>query len=82
MALSENIKKGAFWVNVCKVGFVFLIIITIISLCIYSFKDIIAFNWDAVAETNFRNGNWKRFFASKAIASTVYGIYVSNKNMN
>jgi len=81
MALSENIKKGAFWANVFKVGFVFLIIITIISLCIYSFKDILAFNLDAIAETNFNNGQWRRFFTSKVIASTVYGVYVSNKNM-
>lgn len=82
MALSENIKKGAFWVNVFKVGFVFLIIITIISLLIYSVKDIFSGNLNAVIETNFSNGQWKRFFASKVIASTVYGVYVSNKNMS
>ncbi len=81
MALSENIKKTSFWANVLRIGFVFLLIISIISLFIYSFKDIFALDWKAVADTNFNNGQWKRFFASKTIASFVYGVYVTNKNM-
>ena len=81
MALSENIKKASFWANVMKVGFVFVILITIISLCFNSFSDLFTGKWDAVAETNFNNQQWKRFFASKIIAGFVYGVYVTNKNM-
>ena len=37
MALAKNIKKAAFWSNVTKVGAVFVVLITIISLCFNSF---------------------------------------------
>ena len=40
MALSKNIKKAAFWSNVMKVGAVFVVLITIISLCFNSFSDL------------------------------------------
>lgn len=80
MSFVRKIKKASFWINVLKVGFIFFIIISLISLLFYSFKDVIAFDWDAVAETNFNNGKWKRFFISKAIASIIYGIFVANKN--
>jgi hypothetical protein len=80
MKFSEKIKQPSFWVNVLKIAIPFLIIITIISLFVYSYKDIFAGNWDAVANTNFNNGEWKRFFASKAVASFLYGLYVTNKN--
>lgn len=81
MALSENIKKASFWANVMKVGFVFVIFISIVSLCFNSFSDLFSGNWGAVAEKNFNNQQWKRFFSSKVIAGFVYGVYVSNKNM-
>ncbi|MFY0603833.1 MAG: hypothetical protein JXQ93_07770 [Flavobacteriaceae bacterium] len=80
MAFLQKIKKTSFWANVMKVGFIFLIIISIVSLLFYSFKDLITFNWDAVAETNFNDGKWKRFFASKIIASFIYGIFITSKN--
>tara|TARA_R110002074_G_scaffold340697_1_gene511185 strand:+ start:3689 stop:3937 length:249 start_codon:yes stop_codon:yes gene_type:complete len=81
MALSENIKKAAFWANVMKVGFVFVVFLSIVSLLFNSFSDIFSGNWEAVSETNFNNQQWKRFFSSKVIAGFVYGVYVSNKNM-
>ena len=81
MALSENIKKASFWANVMKVGFVFVLFISIVSLCFNSFSDLFSGNWDSVAEKNFNNQQWKRFFSSKVIAGFVYGVYVSNKNM-
>ena len=81
MALSKNIKKTAFWSNVMKVGTVFVVLITIISLCFNSFSDVFSGNWDAVLDKNFSNQLWIRFFSSKVIAGFIYGIYVSNKNM-
>lgn len=80
MKFTDKIKKGSFWVNAAKVGIVFLIAISFISLLIYSFRDVISFNWDGVAETNFNNGQWKRFFASKIIAAIFYGVFIANRN--
>ena len=79
MALSKNIKKGTFWINVCKVGFVFLIISTIISLLMYSFKDVFSGNLKAVIETNFSNGQWKRFFISKIIIISLLTFFFAKK---
>ena len=81
MALAKNIKKAAFWSNVTKVGAVFVVLITIISLCFNSFSDLFSGNWNAVLDKNFSNQLWVRFFSSKLIAGFIYGIYVSNKNM-
>ena len=64
-----------------KVGAVFVVLITIISLCFNSFSDVFSGNWDAVLDKNFSNQLWIRFFSSKVIAGFIYGIYVSNKNM-
>lgn len=80
MKFTDKIKKTSFWINAGKVGVVFLIAISFISLLIYSFNDVIRFNWDGVAETNFNNGQWKRFFASKVAAAIFYGIFIANKN--
>jgi uncharacterized membrane protein (Fun14 family) len=80
MSLGKKIKKASFWINATKVGVVFLIAISIVSILIYSFNDVLSFNWEAVAETNFNNGQWKRFFASKIIASVFYGVFIANKN--
>ncbi|MEJ6754836.1 MAG: hypothetical protein QNK57_06630 [Flavobacteriales bacterium] len=81
MALSKNIKKASFWANVMKVGAVFVLLITIISLSFNSFSDLFSGNWQAVSDKNFSNQQWKRFFSSKVIAGFIYGVYVSNKNM-
>jgi len=64
-----------------KVGAVFVVLITIISLCFNSFSDLFSGNWAAVLDKNFSNQLWIRFFSSKVIAGFIYGIYVSNKNM-
>ena len=81
MALSENIKKSFFWLNTIKIGIVFVFFLSIFSLLLNSFSDIFSGNWQAVLEQNFSNQLWKRFFSTKVIASFVYGVYVSNKNM-
>jgi len=81
MALSENIKKSFFWLNVIKIGIVFVFFLCIVSLLFNSFSDIFSGDWQAVLEKNFSNQLWKRFFSTKFIAGFVYGVYVSNKNM-
>ena len=81
MALSENIKKSFFWLNVIKIGIVFVFFLSIVSLLFNSFSDIFSGNWQSVLEQNFSNQLWKRFFSTKVIAGFVYGVYVSNKNM-
>ena len=74
-------KKSFFWLNVIKIGIVFVFFLSIVSLLLNSFSDIFSGNWQAVLEQNFSNQLWKRFFSSKVIAGFVYGVYVSNKNM-
>ena len=81
MALSENIKKSFFWLNVIKIGIVFIFFLSIFSLLFNSFSDIFSGDWQAVLEKNFSNQLWKRFFSTKFIAGFVYGVYVSNKNI-
>ena len=81
MALSENIKKSFFWLNVIKIGIVFVFFLSIVSLLFNSFSDIFSGDWQAVLEKNFSNQLWKRFFSTKFIGGFVYGVYVSNKNM-
>ncbi|MBL4606080.1 MAG: hypothetical protein JKY02_10590 [Flavobacteriaceae bacterium] len=81
MAFTESIKKAAFWANVTKVGLIFLIIISIVALFVYSFSDIFSMNWEGVVKTKFENGRWKNFFVSKIVISFVYASYITNKNM-
>jgi hypothetical protein len=81
MALSVNIKKSFFWLNVIKIGIVFVFFLSIVSLLFNSFSDIFSADWQAVIEKNFSNQLWKRFFSTKFIGGFVYGVYVSNKNM-
>ena len=81
MALSVNIKKSFFWLNVIKIGIVFVFFLSIVSLLFNSFSDIFSADWEAVIEKNFSNQLWKRFFSTKFIGGFVYGVYVSNKNM-
>ena len=77
MALSENIKKSFFWLNVIKIGIVFVFFLSIVSLLFNSSSDIFSGDWQAVLEKNFSNQSWKRFFSTKFIAGSVYGVYVS-----
>lgn len=81
MALSVNIKKSFFWLNVIKIGIVFVFFLSIVSLLFNSSSDIFSGDWQAVLEKNFSNQSWKRFFSTKFIGGFVYGVYVSNKNM-
>ena len=50
MALSENIKKSFFWLNVIKIGIVFVLFLSIVSLLFNSSSDIFSGDWQAVLE--------------------------------
>lgn len=50
MALSVNIKKSFFWLNVIKIGIVFVFFLSIVSLLFNSFSDIFSADWQAVIE--------------------------------
>lgn len=81
MALSTNSRKKAFWINVLKLGAVFFVFITLISLCFNSFSDLIAGNWGDIADRHFKNQKWIRFLSTKLIAGFIYGVYMTNKKM-
>ncbi len=81
MALSSNIKRAFFWRNVLKIGAIFFVSVTLISLCFNSFSDLIAGNWGDITDRHFKNQKWIRFLSSKLIAGFVYGVYMTNKKM-
>jgi hypothetical protein len=81
MTFSEKIKMPIFWTSVLRIATVFFIAVIIISLLFESFRSIISFDMQAVAEQNFTNGKWIKFFSTKAIISLVYSIWVTARNM-
>lgn len=81
MSLGKNIKNPTFWVNVFKVGFPFFVIVTIFSLLFNTGGAIFSGDWNAVYEYHFANNRWIRFLLQKTVISTMYGMYMSNKNM-
>ncbi|WP_298782238.1 hypothetical protein [uncultured Polaribacter sp.] len=81
MTFSEKIKQPIFWSNFIKIALPFFIILIVMTLLWRSWSDIFAGNFHAISESHFKNGKWIAFFASKTIASIIYGLYVTNKNM-
>jgi hypothetical protein len=81
MTFLEKIKTPLFWPSVLKIAAVFFIAVILVSLLFESFRSIINFDMQAVSEQNFTEGKWKKFFASKAIISLVYGIWVTARNI-
>jgi len=81
MSFFKKIQTQHFWINVFKVAFPFLILVTVISLLMNSWREIFSGDFNAVAETNFTNGKWMGFWLYKIVFSFIYGIYMTNKNM-
>lgn len=81
MSLIKNFTKGAFWINVLKIGIPFLLIVTLFTLLFNSAGDIFSGDFDKVNETHFSNKKWVRFWLSKIVISFIYGIYITNKKM-
>lgn len=92
MSFIKNFTEGAkivygrfqmksFWINFAKFAIPFFIIVTIISLVMNSWSAISAGDFAKVVEINFSDGKWQNFFGFKLFFSTVYALYVTNKNM-
>ena len=81
MSLLEKIKQPMFWTNFAKVAIPFFLIVTVISLLINSSSEIFSGDFETLNKNNFADGKWKNFFGFKIIFSSIYGLYITNKNM-
>ena len=81
MSFINKIKQPIFWTNFAKVAIPFFIIVTVISLLINSSSEIFSGDFETLNKNNFANGKWKNFFGFKIIFSSLYGLYITNKNM-
>tara|TARA_B100000795_G_C22804811_1_gene444171 strand:+ start:5769 stop:6017 length:249 start_codon:yes stop_codon:yes gene_type:complete len=81
MSFIEKIKNPIFWSNFFKVVIPFFIVVTLFSLFMNSWKEIFAGDFTTVSETNFGDEKWKSFWGIKLFISTLYGLYITNKNM-
>jgi hypothetical protein len=76
MTLLEKFKSPNFWTNVLRIALPFLILVTIISLFMNSWRDIFAGDFEKVNEVNFANEKWRNFWSFKIVLSFVYALYV------
>ena len=81
MSFINKIKKTIFWTNFAKVAIPFFVIVTVISLLINSSSEIFSGDFETLNKNNFADGKWKNFFGFKIIFSSLYGLYITNKNM-
>ncbi len=79
MTFQEKIKSPGFLKNLILTAFVFLIAVTFVTLILGNSSDFFSFNFDAIAENNFNDGKWKRFFAVKIAISVLYSFYLTLK---
>ena len=80
MTLLEKIKSPGFFNKAFKIAMPFFILLLVISLLINNFKQMISFDFAAVAEANFNDGKWKSFFAIKIVFSMLYGMWMAARN--
>lgn len=81
MTFLNKIKQPLFWTNFAKIAIPFFIILVIMTLLWQNWSAIFAGEFDTVSKVHFENGKWKVFFGTKIVASTLYGLYVTNKKM-
>lgn len=81
MSFIKKIQQKEFWAITLKIAIPFFIFVTIISLLMNSWRDILAGDFTKVAEANFNNGKWISFWGYKVVLSLFYGMYMTNKNM-
>ena len=82
MAFTEKIQTAFFWKKAVQIIIPFFIVLVIVSLLFNSFSSVISFNLTEIKAQNFENGKWKIFFSTKVIISILYGIWVTQKNIN
>ncbi|CAL2102158.1 conserved protein of unknown function [Tenacibaculum sp. 190130A14a] len=81
MSLANNIKKGFFWINVLKIGMVFLLVVAAFSLFFKTGGAIFSGDFETVYNVHFANNQWVRFWLSKIVISLLYAMYTVNKKM-
>ena len=81
MSFIKKIKLKKFWQNTFKIAVPFFIFVTIISLLMNSWSDIFLGDFTKVAQVNFTDGKWIRFWSYKVFLSFIYAMYMANKNM-
>lgn len=81
MSLAKNIKKGFFWINVLKIGLVFLLVVAAFSLFLKTGGAIFSGDFETVYNVHFANNQWVRFWLSKIVISLLYAMYTVNKKM-
>ena len=81
MTFTEKIKHQEFWRNFARITIPFFIVLVIMTLLWKSWSAIFSGDFDIISQTHFDEGKWKVFFGVKIVASAVYGLYVTNKNM-
>lgn len=74
-------QMRSFWIKFAQFAIPFFVIVTVISLLMNSFKEIFAGDFAAVVTANFSDGKWQNFFGFKIFFSTIYALYVTNKNV-
>lgn len=81
MSFLKKVQQPEFWQNFFKVFVPFFIFVTIFSLLLNSWRDIFAGDFAKVSETNFSEGKWQVFFGYKVLFTSLYALYITNKNM-
>jgi hypothetical protein len=81
MTFTEKIKHPECWRNFTRITIPFFIVLVIMTLLWKSWSDIFSGDFDTISQTHFNEGKWKVFFGVKIVASAIYGLYVTNKNM-
>jgi hypothetical protein len=79
MSVLDKMKSPGFWTNVLKIAIPFLILVTIISLLMNSWRDIFAGEFTKVNEMNFAEGKWQKFWGLKIAISFIYALFVAIK---
>ncbi|NVJ88751.1 MAG: hypothetical protein HWD82_04850 [Flavobacteriaceae bacterium] len=81
MAFLDNVKQPKFWKMFINFAIPFFLFVIIFSLFINSSSSIFSGEFSEVFKQNFTEGKWKVFFAPKLFLSTLYGLYMANKNI-
>lgn len=81
MTFKEKLKLPEFWLNFLKVSVPFFIILILITLLWKNWNAFFKGDFNLIADENFRNGKWMVFFGVKMVTSIIYGLYVTNKNI-
>ena len=69
MKFTQKIKTKEFWTYFVKIAIPFFIVVTLISIFINSWREIFAFEFESVSNSNFGDGKWKNFWGMKLFIS-------------